>query len=249
MEMMESRIANLENLRKAGTIVLSVKDSQKTFSIKNTARHWPLSIILWRKANPMSCDTRPNKKRLAWPMWRPLFWTIGLSGYSVTSYSHDGFFHRQPRYWENISNVDGASPAANLAVQQGVRASLQPLASKSFICLEPIDAGILQSGEDIIAIVLARMFNYLQQSTNGNNLHARYQEELRGLYREFDKLYQNLCRLRKGGGHFMEENLPCGNCKPLPVAIPRPENSKILSAIYWHISKLWMVVKKINTWS
>ncbi len=58
--------------------------------------------------------------------------------------------------------------------------------------------------EDIIAIVLARMFNYLQQSTNGNNLHARYQEELRGLYREFDKLYQNLCRLRKGGGHFME---------------------------------------------
>lgn len=29
MEMMESRIANLENLRKAGTIVLSVKDSQK----------------------------------------------------------------------------------------------------------------------------------------------------------------------------------------------------------------------------
>ena len=85
-----------------------------------------------------------------------------------------------------------------------LEASLQPLASTSFICLEPIDAGILQSGEDIIAIVLARMFNYLQQITNGNNLRARYQEELRSLYREFDKLYQNLCRLRKGGGHFLE---------------------------------------------
>lgn len=73
----------------------------------------------------------------------------------------------------------------------------------SFICLEPIDAGVLRGSEDIIAIVLARMLNDLRERSSGNDLRAHYQEELREIYQDFDMLYQNMSRLKKHA-HFSE---------------------------------------------
>ena len=205
MEMMESRIANLENLRKAGTIVLSVKDSQKDiFNKEYRQALTAINHIVEESQSDVMRHTPKQKNGWLDPCEDPCF---------EPSAYQDIALHRTHTMVSFIGSRGTGKTSAMLTVLRQLQtlqcskeseASLQPLASKSFICLEPIDAGILQSGEDIIAIVLARMFNYLQQSTNGNNLHARYQEELRGLYREFDKLYQNLCRLRKGGGHFME---------------------------------------------
>lgn len=205
MEMMESRIANLENLRKAGTIVLSVKDSQKDIfnkeyrqaltainhiveeSKSEVMRNTPKQINGWIDPCEDPCADSSTYQNIALHRTHTMVSFIGSRGTGKTS-----------------AMLTVLRQLQTLQCSKELGASFQPLASTSFICLEPIDAGILQSGEDIIAIVLARMFNYLQKSTNGNNLHARYQEELRSLYREFDKLYQNLCRLRRGGGHFLE---------------------------------------------
>lgn len=205
MEMMESRIVNLENLRKAGTVILSIKDSQKDIfnkeyrqaltainhiveeSKSEVMRHTPKHKNGWIDPCADPCADPPAYQDIALHRTHTMVSFIGSRGTGKTS-----------------AMLTVLHQLQTLQCSKELGASLQPLASTSFICLDPIDAGILQSGEDIIAIVLARMFNYLQQSTNGNNLHARYQEELRGLYREFDKLYQNLCRLRKGNGHFLE---------------------------------------------
>lgn len=205
MEMMESRIANLENLRKAGTVVLSIKDSQKDiFNKEYRQALTAINHIVEESKSEVMRHTPKHKNGWIDPCADPC---------ADPSAYQDIALHRTHTMVSFIGSRGTGKTSAMLTVLRQLQtlqcskelgASLQPLVSASFICLDPIDAGILQSGEDIIAIVLARMFNYLQQSTNGNNLHARYQEELRGLYREFDKLYQNLCRLRKGGGHFLE---------------------------------------------
>ena len=64
MEMMESRIANLENLRKAGTIVLSVKDSQKDIFNKEYRQ---ALIAINHIVEPIRCHAThaQTKKRLA----------------------------------------------------------------------------------------------------------------------------------------------------------------------------------------
>ena len=205
MEMMESRIANLENLRKAGIVVLSIKDSQKDiFSKEYRQALTAINHIVQESKLEVNRHTRKQKNGWIAPCEDPCADTVAYQDIAL---------HRTHTMVSFIGSRGTGKTSAMLTVLRQLQslqcskdlgASFQPPASTSFICLEPIDAGILQSGEDIIAIVLARMFNYLQQSTNGNNLHARYQEELRGLYREFDKLYQNLCRLRKGSGHFLE---------------------------------------------
>lgn len=205
MEMTESRIANLENLRNTGTVVLNTKDSQK--DIFNKEYRQALTAI-----NSIVRESKLEVKRHI-PKQKNGWIDLYEEPCADPAAYQDIVLHRTHTMVSFIGSRGTGKTSAMLTVLRQLRtlqcskelgASLQPLASTSFICLEPIDAGILQSGEDIIAIVLARMFNYLQQSTNGNNLHARYQEELRGLYREFDKLYQNLCRLRKGGDHFLE---------------------------------------------
>lgn len=205
MELTESRIANLENLKKAGTVVLGIKDSQK--DIFNKEYQQALTAII-HIVQESKAETKRHtlKQRNGWidPCEDPC---------ADPEAYQDIALHRTHTMVSFIGGRGTGKTSAMLTVLRQLQTlqcckesdgSLQPLASASFICLEPIDAGILQSGEDIIAIVLARMFNYLQQFTNGNNLRTRYQEELRSLYREFDKLYQNLCRLRKGGGHFLE---------------------------------------------
>lgn len=205
MELTESRIANLENLKKAGTVVLGIKDSQKDIFSKEY-RQALTAIHHIVQESKLEAKRYTSKQKKGWmdPCVDPC--ADPETYQNITLY----------RIHTMVSFIGGRGTGKTSAMLTVLRqlqtlrcskeleASLQPLASITFICLEPIDAGILQSGEDIIAIVLARMFNYLQQITNGNNLRARYQEELRSLYREFDKLYQNLCRLRKGGGHFLE---------------------------------------------
>lgn len=205
MEWMESRIANLENLQNAGTVVLGIKGSQK--DIFNKEYQQALTAINHIvQESKAEAKRRTPKQNSGWidPCEDPC---------ADPEAYQDIALHRTHTMVSFIGSRGTGKTSAMLTVRRQLQtlrcckeleASLQSLASTSFICLEPIDAGILQSGEDIIAIVLARMFNYLQQFTNGNNLRARYQEELRSLYREFDKLYQNLCRLRKGGGHFLE---------------------------------------------
>lgn len=205
MEWTESRIANLENLQKAGTVVLGIKDSQKDIFNKEY-RQALTAINHIVQESKAEAKRRTPKQKSGWidPCEDPC---------ADPEVYQDIALHRTHTMVSFIGSRGTGKTSAMLTVRRQLQtlrcckeleASLQPLASTSFICLEPIDAGILQSGEDIIAIVLARMFNYLQQFTNGNNLRTRYQEELRSLYREFDKLYQNLCRLRKGGGHFLE---------------------------------------------
>lgn len=205
MELTESRIANLENLKKAGTVVLGIKDSQKDIFNKEYRQALTAIIHIVQESKAKVKRYTPKQKN-GWidPCEDPC---------ADPEAYQDIALHRTHTMVSFIGSRGTGKTSAMLTVLRQLQTlqcckesdgSLQPLAAASFICLEPIDAGILQSGEDIIAIVLARMFNYLQQSTNGNNLRARYQEELRSLYREFDKLYQNLCRLRKGGGHFLE---------------------------------------------
>lgn len=64
----------------------------------------------------------------------------------------------------------------------------------AFIVLEPIDSKMLKSSDDIIAIILARMLNYLME--HSENIQSRGAEEnLRALYRRFDKIYGNLLNL------------------------------------------------------
>lgn len=204
MELTESRIANLENLKKAGTVVLGIKDSQKDIFHKEY-RQALTAIHHIVQESKLEAKRYTSKQKNGWmdPYEDPC---------TDPEAYQDIALHRIHTMVSFIGSRGTGKTSAMLTVRRQLQtlrcckeleASLQPLASTSFICLEPIDAGILQSGEDIIAIVLARMFNYLQEITNGNNLRARYQEELRSLYREFDKLYQNLCRLRKGGGHFL----------------------------------------------
>ena len=205
MEWTESRIANLENLQNAGTVVLGIKGSQK--DIFNKEYQQALTAINHIvQESKAEAKRRTPKQNSGWidPCEDPC---------ADPEAYQDIALHRTHTMVSFIGSRGTGKTSAMLTVRRQLQtlrcckeleASLQSLASTSFICLEPIDAGILQSGEDIIAIVLARMFNYLQQFTNGNNLRTRYQEELRSLYREFDKLYQNLCRLRKGGGHFLE---------------------------------------------
>lgn len=205
MELTESRIANLENLQKAGTVVLGIKDSQN--DIFNKEYRQALTAI-----NHIVQESKAETKR--YTSKQKNGWMDPCEDPCADPEAYqDIALHRTHTMVSFIGSRGTGKTSAMLTVLRQLQtlrcckeleASLQPLASTSFICLEPIDAGILQSGEDIIAIVLARLFNYLQQSTNGNNLRARYQEELRSLYREFDKLYQNLCRLRKGDGHFLE---------------------------------------------
>ena len=205
MELTESRIANVENLKKAGTVVLGIKDSQKDIFNKEYRQALTAIIHIVQESKAKVKRYTPKQKN-GWidPCEDPC---------ADPEAYQDIALHRTHTMVSFIGSRGTGKTSAMLTVLRQLQTlqcckesdgSLQPLAAASFICLEPIDAGILQSGEDIIAIVLARMFNYLQQSTNGNNLRARYQEELRSLYREFDKLYQNLCRLRKGGGHFLE---------------------------------------------
>ena len=205
MELTESRIANLENLKKAGTVVLGIKDSQKDIFSKEY-RQALTAIHHIVQESKLEAKRYTSKQKNGWmdPWVDPCADPETYQNITL---------HRIHTVVSFIGSRGTGKTSAMLTVlrqlqtlrcSKELEASLQPLASISFICLEPIDAGILQSGEDIIAIVLARMFNYLQQITNGNNLRARYQEELRSLYREFDKLYQNICRLRKGGGHFLE---------------------------------------------
>lgn len=205
MELTESRIANLENLKKAGTVVLGIKDSQKDIFNKEY-RQALTAIIHIMQESKAETKRHTLKQKNGWidPCEDPC---------ADPEAYQDIVLHRTHTMVSFIGGRGTGKTSAMLTVLRQLQTlqcckesdgSLRPLASASFICLEPIDAGILQSGEDIIAIVLARMFNYLQQITNGNNLRARYQEELRSLYREFDKLYQNFCRLRKGGGHFLE---------------------------------------------
>lgn len=204
MEWTESRIANLENLRNAGTVILSIKDSQKDIFNKEY-RQALTAINSIVQESKLEAKRHTPKKNNGWidPCEDPCA--------DPTAYQ-DIALHRTHTMVSFIGGRGTGKTSAMLTMLcqlqtlqccKELETSLQPLASASFICLEPIDAGILQSGEDIIEIVLARMFNYLQQITNGNNLRARYQEELRSLYREFDKLYQNLCRLRKAD-HFLE---------------------------------------------
>ena len=205
MELTESRIANLENLKKAGTVVLGIKDSQKDIFSKEY-RQALTAIHHIVQESKLEAKRYTSKQKNGWmdPCVDPCADPETYQNITL---------HRIHTVVSFIGSRGTGKTSAMLTVlrqlqtlrcSKELEASLQPLASITFICLEPIDTGILQSGEDIIAIVLARMFNYLQQITNGNNLRARYQEELRSLYREFDKLYQNICRLRKGGGHFLE---------------------------------------------
>ena len=205
MELTESRIVNLENLRKAGTVVLSIKDSKK--DIFNKEYRQALTAI-----HHIVQESKQEAKR--YTSKQKNGWTDPCEDPCADPEAYQNItLHRIQTMVSFIGSRGTGKTSAMLTVLRQLQtlqcckeleASLQPLAAAAFICLEPIDAGILQGGEDIIAIVLARMFNRLQQITNGNNLRARYQEELRNLYREFDKLYQNLCRLRKGGGHFLE---------------------------------------------
>jgi hypothetical protein len=66
MEMMESRIANLENLRKAGTIVLSVKDSQKDiFNKEYRQALTAINHIVEESQSDVMRHTPKQKKRLA----------------------------------------------------------------------------------------------------------------------------------------------------------------------------------------
>ena len=205
MELTESRIVNLENLRKAGTVVLSIKDSKK--DIFNKEYRQALTAI-----HHIVQESKQEAKR--YTSKQKNGWTDPCEDPCADPEAYQNItLHRIKTMVSFIGSRGTGKTSPMLTVLRQLQtlqcckeleASLQPLAAAAFICLEPIDAGILQGGEDIIAIVLARMFNRLQQITNGNNLRARYQEELRNLYREFDKLYQNLCRLRKGGGHFLE---------------------------------------------
>ncbi len=97
-----------------------------------------------------------------------------------------------------LSKCDGNSAARDLFGLQDD--------STAFICLEPIDVGMLQSGEDIMEIILARMLNHLLKLTGegaNSSAHARYQEELRDIYRGFDGLYRSLSHLRNSR-HFSE---------------------------------------------
>lgn len=205
MDLTEARIANLENLRKTGMVVLNVKDSRKDIFSKEYQQ--ALTAI--------NCIVKESMSEVK---QQPFAQESGWLGFCEDDPCADSAnrqnisLHRINTLISFIGNRGTGKTSAMLTVLHQLQTlqcrkeldfSLQPLTSSSFICLEPIDAGILQSGEDIIEIVLARMFNFLQQRTNGNNLRARYQEELRSLYREFDKLYQNLCRLRNGG-HFLE---------------------------------------------
>ena len=163
MEMMESRIANLENLRKAGTIVLSVKDSQKDIFNKEYRQALiAINHIVEESQSDVMRHTPKQKNGWLDPCEDPCF---------EPSAYQDIALHRTHTMVSFIGSRGTGKTSAMLTVLRQLQtlqcskesgASLQPLASKSFICLEPIDAGILQSGEDIIAIVLARMFNYLQ---------------------------------------------------------------------------------------
>lgn len=204
MQLAETRIANLENLRKTGTVVLSMEDSRE--DIFNKEYQQALAAINSIVQKNMA-DFQPQV-----PTRRSDYHNPCEDPCVDSATFHNIAFHRTHTLISFIGNRGTGKTSVMLTVLRRLQTlrlckemepSLKPLSSSSFICLEPIDAGILQSGEDIIEIVLARMFNYLQQVTNGNNLRAQYQEELRSLYREFDKLYQNLCRLRKGG-HFLE---------------------------------------------
>ena len=62
MEMMESRIANLENLRKAGTIVLSVKDSQKDIFNKEYRQALTLTNHIEVESQPHVILHTPKQK-------------------------------------------------------------------------------------------------------------------------------------------------------------------------------------------
>lgn len=75
--------------------------------------------------------------------------------------------------------------------------SFLSLGDVSFITLQYIDASGLKSTEDAMAIILARMLKYLMDIV-ARERAVRMQEEVRELYKRFDRIYQNLLNLHDG---------------------------------------------------
>ena len=67
-----------------------------------------------------------------------------------------------------------------------------------FIGLDYIDAGILKETEDVIALILARMLQFLLrlEGSFSKNAQDQYREKLRRLFKHFDRFFTNLCRLQ-----------------------------------------------------
>lgn len=72
----------------------------------------------------------------------------------------------------------------------------------NFICLDMIDAGKLQSSEDILEIILSRLLNYLQEN---NQDRSGRRADYRELYKKIDFLYKDLARIHWSDGPKMEE--------------------------------------------
>lgn len=67
-----------------------------------------------------------------------------------------------------------------------------------FIGLDYIDAGVLKETEDVIALILARMLQFLLrlERSFSKNAQDQYREKLRRLFKHFDRFFTNLCRLQ-----------------------------------------------------
>lgn len=72
----------------------------------------------------------------------------------------------------------------------------------NFICLDMIDAGKLQSSEDILEIILSRLLSYLQEN---NQDRSGRRADYRELYKKIDFLYKDLARIHWSEGPKMEE--------------------------------------------
>jgi len=69
-----------------------------------------------------------------------------------------------------------------------------------FVTLRYIDASILKSSEDIMVIILARMFRYVRgllETPSGYGLPAADQEETRSLFRKFERVYESIMTLNE----------------------------------------------------
>lgn len=84
-------------------------------------------------------------------------------------------------------------------LQEAKFTDLPELGDCRFIGLDYIDAGILKETEDVIALILARMLQFLLR-LEGNfsqNTQNQHRERLRRLFKHFDRFFTNLCRLQK----------------------------------------------------
>lgn len=65
-----------------------------------------------------------------------------------------------------------------------------------FIDLKYIDASVLKASEDVMSIILARMFRYMRKLMDPPNGDSRFdQEETRNLFRRFEQVYESVMTL------------------------------------------------------